>query len=268
MVTLAVNLPGPLAAARLASLGADVTKVEPPHGDPLATASPSWYKQLTADQRVIVLDLKSSSERAALDAELVQADLLVTAMRPSALRRLRLDRDLPTQLSHIEIVGHDGALEEQPGHDLTYQATCGTLQPPRMPTAPIVDMLGAERAVSAALASLLETARTGVGRRHRVALEDAAKFAGAAVRHGLMGGPHTMLGGGLPTYGIYAAADGFVALGAIEPHFRDRLLDVLGVGDTHADIAHALAGRTTAEWVALAQQADIPLAPVTASSSC
>jgi hypothetical protein len=65
----------------------------------------------------------------------------LAAMRPSALRRLRRDRDLPTQLSHIEIVGHDGALEEQPGHDLTYQATCGTLQPPRMPTAPIVDML-------------------------------------------------------------------------------------------------------------------------------
>ncbi len=40
VVSLAVNLPGPLATARLAQLGADVTKVEPPAGDPLAVGAP------------------------------------------------------------------------------------------------------------------------------------------------------------------------------------------------------------------------------------
>ena len=35
VLTLAVNLPGPLAVARLHRLGAAVVKVEPPAGDPL-----------------------------------------------------------------------------------------------------------------------------------------------------------------------------------------------------------------------------------------
>ncbi|HEY1528891.1 MAG TPA: CoA transferase, partial [Candidatus Angelobacter sp.] len=33
IVSLALNVPGPVAAARLTSLGAEVTKVEPPGGD-------------------------------------------------------------------------------------------------------------------------------------------------------------------------------------------------------------------------------------------
>ena len=36
VVSVAVNLPGPLAAARLAEFGAEVVKIEPPTGDPLA----------------------------------------------------------------------------------------------------------------------------------------------------------------------------------------------------------------------------------------
>ena len=39
--SLAVNLPGPAAAARLRALGARVTKVEPASGDPLALAAPA-----------------------------------------------------------------------------------------------------------------------------------------------------------------------------------------------------------------------------------
>lgn len=35
VVSLGVNLPRPLAAARLAELGASVVEVEPPTGDPL-----------------------------------------------------------------------------------------------------------------------------------------------------------------------------------------------------------------------------------------
>lgn len=60
------------------------------------------------------------------------------------------------------------------GHDLTYQATHGTLQPPTMPTVPVADMLGAERAVSEALAALIATAKSGTGQVRRVVLEEAA----------------------------------------------------------------------------------------------
>ncbi|MDZ4269370.1 MAG: CoA transferase, partial [Mycobacterium sp.] len=135
VVSLAINLPGPLAAARLRALGATVTKIEPPAGDPLRAVAPTWYDELTVGQRVVTLDLKDPADRAVAARELSRADLMLTAMRPSALVKLGLDELTAANphLSHIEIVGHDGIAAEQPGHDLTYQALHGTLQPPTMP---------------------------------------------------------------------------------------------------------------------------------------
>ncbi len=51
VLTLAVNLPGPLAVARLQVMGAAVTKIEPPEGDPLRSACPQWYRELTQASR-------------------------------------------------------------------------------------------------------------------------------------------------------------------------------------------------------------------------
>ena len=56
VISLAVNLPGPLTAARYTALGAAVTKVVPPSGDPLAWVSPAWHDALQAGQEVVSLD--------------------------------------------------------------------------------------------------------------------------------------------------------------------------------------------------------------------
>ncbi|MCJ0907270.1 CoA transferase [Rhodococcus sp. ARC_M6] len=260
IVSLAVNLPGPLAASRLSALGASVTKVESPSGDPLASGAPGWYAELLGNQKVVTLDLKESGDLATLSTLLADADLLITAMRPSAPHRLGLGNVVERYpgLSHVEIVGHDGDTEDVPGHDLTYQAAAGTLQPPLMPTVPVADFLGAERAVSAALLALVGKAKNFVGQRHRIVLEAAAVDAGAAVRHSLSG-PGDRLGGATPTYGIYETADGYVALGALEPHFRARALEALEVEDTREAFEQVFASGTTEQWEALAERADIPL---------
>jgi alpha-methylacyl-CoA racemase len=263
VVSLATNLPGPIAAARLSDLGASVTKIEPPGGDALGPASPSWYAALTAGQCVVVLDLKVPEDRARLDDELNGADLLITAMRPSALARLGLANLAESYpgLCHVEIVGYDGDQEEVGGHDLNYQAAHGTLQPPAMPTVPVADLLAAERAVSAALLLLLARERSGTGGRQRVVLDEAARDAGAAIRHGLTG-PGTVLGGGLPLYGIYECADGYVALGALESHFTERLREALGTEVTRVALEAAFAARDTEYWMAMAERLEIPLTPV------
>jgi alpha-methylacyl-CoA racemase len=260
VVSLAVNLPGPLAAARLRDLGAAVTKVEPTDGDPLAVGAPEWYSALAAGQRVLTLNIKEAGDRDRLDGLLDTADLLITAMRPSALARLGLaqpEARFP-RLSLIEIVGRDGEAADTPGHDLNYQAAHGTLTPPHMPKVPVADLLGAERAVSTALAALAVRDRTGIGRPHRVVLEDAAALAGDAVRYGLLG-DDALLGGAFPGYGIYPSADGYVALGAIEGHFFARTIELFGADGTHESIQAAFASKTTAALEALAAQADIPL---------
>ena len=266
VVSLASNLPGPIAAAQLASMGAQVTKIEPPAGDPLAAVARAWYNELVADQEIVVLDLKQSEQRGRLDDYLAEADALITAMRPSALSRLDLHRLSETHpaLVHVEIVGHDGDAAEVPGHDLTYQAAHGTLCPPTMPLVPVANLLGAERAVSAAVAGLLSRTRVGRGGHYKIVLDHAAQMAGAAVRHGLMG-PATPLGGALPTYRIYPTLDGYVALGALEPHFAARVTE--HIGRTIEELESTFKTRTTSDWEAIGRELDIPLAEVKAPTS-
>lgn len=266
VVSLASNLPGPIAAAQLASMGAQVTKIEPPAGDPLAAVARAWYNELVADQEIVVLDLKQSEQRGRLDDYLAEADALITAMRPSALSRLDLHRLSETHpaLVHVEIVGHDGDAAEVPGHDLTYQAAHGTLCPPTMPLVPVADLLGAERAVSAAVAGLLSRTRVGRGGHYKIVLDHAAQMAGAAVRHGLMG-PATPLGGALPTYRIYPTLDGYVALGALEPHFAARVTE--HIGRTIEELESTFKTRTTSYWEAIGRELDIPLAEVKVPTS-
>lgn len=258
VVTLAVNLPGPLAAARLHELGADVTKVEPPSGDPLERYAPPWYAELSAGQRVLRLDLRDEDGRAELERLLERSDLLLTSMRPSAAARLGLPESVRRhRVAHVEIVGGDGPAAELAGHDLTYQAAHGLLQPPGNPPALVADTLGAERAVSAALLAWGSVAR-GLEPPHlRVSLDEAARAAGAALRHGLTG-PDGLLGGALPGYGVYATADGHVAVAALEPHFAAGLAE--HVGRTREQLAAAFAARPTAHWEALAAERDLPVA--------
>ena len=260
IVSLAVNLPGPLAASRLVSMGASVTKVEPPAGDALREVAPDWYQELTAGQEVVRLDLKNPSDRAELEQRLSSADVLLTSMRPSALDRLGLVESAQRHgLALVQIVGCGGDRIEEPGHDLTYQAVAGTVLPPTLPLVPVVDLLGAERAVSAVLAGLMRLNRGEAGPLLQVVLCDVAFDAGAAVRHGLTG-PGKILGGALPSYGIYATADGHVAVGALEPHFASRLS--AAVGGNREELSGKFATESSSYWEALGRSLDIPVVAV------
>src|SRR5688572_1051684 len=129
VVSLAVNIPGPVAAATLRDLGASVIKIEPPDGDPLAIASADWYTELITGIQVLRLDLKSGTGRARLDELLAQADLLLTSTRPAGLQRLGLGwpalHARYPRLCHVAIVGYQAPRQNVAGHDLTYQAETG-----------------------------------------------------------------------------------------------------------------------------------------------
>jgi crotonobetainyl-CoA:carnitine CoA-transferase CaiB-like acyl-CoA transferase len=264
IVALATNIPGPLAAAQLAWLGAAVLKVEPPHGDPLETAAPEWYAALTRGMRIERIDLKCT--RARLLAHLANADLLVTTMRPRALRGAELTWDelhgaFP-RLVHVAIVGERGENADRAGHDLTYQARAGLIAPPVMPRTVIADMFAAERAVSAAVIGLYDRERSGEGRRYEVAIADGAAALTDAVRHGLTT-PEGPLGGALPYYSLYRSTDGWIALAALEPHFQARLREVLDADVNDRDALTArFAEHSSAYWETAARQYDLPIAAV------
>lgn len=269
VVSLAVNVPGPVAAARLAAMGAEVTKIEPPAGDPLARLAAGWYRALAAGQTVVCLDLKTADGRASLETRLARADVLLTATRPASLERLGLGWPAlgarHRQLCHVRIVGEAGDRAEVAGHDLTYQAALGLLDPPRLPRTLLADLAGAERAVSAALALLVARARTGEGGAADVGLVDALRPFADPLLHGATT-PAGPLGGALATYALYAAADGWVAVAALEPHFAARLAESLAVPpgaplDAGA-LAAAFRARPAREWARWAEARDLPIVAV------
>src|SRR4051794_1457307 len=271
VVTLAVNVPGPLACARLLALGAEVAKVEPPAGDPLAAYTRAWYDDLARGQMVVTLDLKTEDGRAALDALLGDADLLVTARRPAALGRLGLAwtelHARHSRLCQVAIIGHLPPDEERAGHDLTYGAVAGLVSPPNPPPSLFVDLASAERAVSEALAMLMARARDGVGRLARVALGSLAEELAAPLRHGLTTAG-SLLGGGAAIYGVYRAKEGWIALAALEPAFARRLAEALGVdASDRAALEAAFLARTAEAWEAWALARDLPIAAVRAVSA-
>jgi len=266
LVTLALNAPGPVAAARLVELGAEGIKVEPPAGDSLKSAARSWYDLLTRNQTVVTLDLKNEQDRRKLEAYLDAANLLLTSFRPSALKRLQLDwksiHPRHPRLCAVNIIGHPPPEEEIPGHDLTYQAKLGLLRPPQLPITLYADMAGAERAVTVSLALLLNLARTGQAEFASVSLSEAMRDAAGPLTAGLTK-PGGILGGGFPFYGIYEASDGWIAVAALEPAFGKRLTAELNLtGNARAELEKIFRTRTAAEWEQWAKERDLPIAAV------
>lgn len=266
IVSLALNAPGPVAAARLTQLGAEVIKVEPPSGDAMSKAAPKWYEQLCRGQTVLRLDLKHAGGRAQLDSMLAKADLLLASFRPSALQRLGLDWESlharHPRLNFVGIIGYLPPLEELIGHDLTYQSDFGLLRPPEMPSSLFVDLAGAERAVSMALALLNRSARTGEAGCAWVSLHECARDLAEPLKAGLTsaGG---LLGGGYPLYGFYRAGDGWIAIAALEPHFAERLLSELGLKNAdRAELEEVFLRRGAADWERWAAERDLPLVAV------
>ncbi|HTX58911.1 MAG TPA: CoA transferase [Verrucomicrobiae bacterium] len=270
VVALVTNVPGPLAAAALHAMGASVLKIEPIHGDALETPAPRWYREIVAGIEVVRWDLREEPARQALRDALRDADLLLTTMRAAALERLGLGwpslHARYPRLVHVAIVGEASPHDDRAGHDLTYQARAGLLSPPAMPRTVVADLAAAERAVSSALAALLARERGSQGMRVEVAIVDAARAFAAPLRHGLTapGGP---LGGGLDTYRLYRASDGWIAVAALETHFIARLQELLDLERLdEASLSRAFAQRSAAHWQALADELDVPLAAIPAES--
>jgi crotonobetainyl-CoA:carnitine CoA-transferase CaiB-like acyl-CoA transferase len=271
IVSVALNAPGPVAAARLTKLGADVTKVEPPGGDAIRTAAPAWYESLIQGQTVLRLDLKSPEGRAQLDDLLAQADLFLASFRPSALQRLGLDWESlharHPKVCFVGIVGYAAPFQERTGHDLTYQSDLGLVRPPQMPPTLFIDLAGAERAVSMALALLNRSARKGQAGCAWISLHECAQDLAAPLKAGLTTS-NGLLGGAYPLYGFYRANDGWIAIAALEPHFAERLLSELGLKKAdRTALERIFLQRKAASWEKWAAELDLPLVAVREAGS-
>src|ERR1700756_76033 len=85
------TIAGPHCTRLLADLGAEVIKIEAPEGDLLRTRPPmrhgisSYFGQLNAGKKSVVLDLKGDGARAVVNRLTKSADILVENFRPGVM---------------------------------------------------------------------------------------------------------------------------------------------------------------------------------------
>jgi crotonobetainyl-CoA:carnitine CoA-transferase CaiB-like acyl-CoA transferase len=148
VLDLTTQIAGPYCTKLLATLGADVIKVEPPTGDPFRRCAPFdpggeslGFLDLNVGKRGIALDLRSERDRV---LELAAgADAVVESLRPGALERLGLGyHDLRevnplVVLTSITNFGQTGPYRDLPATEIVLYAMghemYGTGQPDREP---------------------------------------------------------------------------------------------------------------------------------------
>lgn len=278
MLDLTRLLPGPVAALRLAELGADVLKIEAPGaGDPTRTMLQSsadrvagrpgaFYRMVNRGKRETRLDLKSEAGRHVLRALAADADVLIESFRPGVMERLGLGyetlRAANPRLVYCAISGYgaSGPFAQHAGHDLNYISYAGVLDQlaardgtPILPNFQIADLLGgALAAVTQILAALWQVARGGEGRfvdvsmthasyAHNVIAQVSLANEGAAPAAGA-----GLLNGGVPCYNLYRTRDGrWLAVGALELKFWETLcmaLDRPEWATRHWSLGQAIGG--------------------------
>jgi len=295
VVELAGIGPGPFAAMLLADLGADVVRVDRPGRGPLG-ADPS--RDLTnRNKRSVVVDLKTTQGPETVRALAARADVLVEGYRPGVAERLGVGPEDCMAVNPALVYGRmtgwgqDGPLASLAGHDIGYIATAGALSmigtadgPPVFPANLLGDYAGGSLYLTTGVLAALLTARaTGHGQ-----VVDAAIVDGTAHLTSLFWGMlaegtwrdargRNLLDGGCPHYAVYETSDGgWMAVGALEPHFYAVFVSLLGLDADElpdradprtwpalrATFAARFRTATRARWTAVFEGTDACVAPV------
>ena len=258
IVDLSQVVSGPMAAGWLADQGADVIKVEPPHGDPIRGLGPakgdlsSAYVAINRGKRQICLDLKDPAAKRVLARLIERADVLVENFRPGVMDKLGFGwaaaQALNPRLVYCSITGYgpEGPYASLRAYDPMIQATSGiaATQPgpdgePQLIHTLVVDKVTALTAAQAITAALYARERTGEGQRIEVAMLDAAvafNWPEAMFNHGFADDPPPQQ----PAYGRYSrlwpTRDGRrVVIGSFQDHEFAALCDALNRPELKAD---------------------------------
>lgn len=283
VVDISQQLPGPYTSALLADLGADVTKVEPPAGDPSRRLDPQMYSLVNAGKSTVVVDLKDPAGVEELHRLVERCDVFIEGFRPGVASRLGAGWEVLSGLNpalvycSISACGQEGPYARVPMHDLNLQAMAG-IDPGQGIGVPWVDLGTATSCALAIVAAWHQAGRSGVGRYLDAAMLDTAVLwgrvkASAAERVE-------------PTYGTFRTGDGRrVAVAILEDHIWPRLCQAFGWQDWHDApelarydqrvrrgeevrdrLAAACAARSRDELLVLAATHDLPVTALGAAA--
>lgn len=289
-------LPGAVCTMMLADLGAQVVKVEDPHGGdyarwmgPMIDGQSVLFRANNRQKRSLILNLKDPRGQAVLRTLAASADVLIEGFRPGVMARLGCDfatlRQANPRLVYCALSGWgaDGPYAEMGGHDLNYVSLAGltgALETPQVMGGQAADMAGAYLGLAGILAALFRRERTGEGAFVDAGLAESAlpfalyNWVEALMMEQMGGNPYPngqgTLTGGQACYRVYYAQDGDpVALAALEtkfwtnfctaverPDWIDGYLDPTRQTALIAEVAALFATRPAAAWDTLLTPAD------------
>lgn len=192
----AAVLAGPAVGMHFAELGARVVKIENkrsggdvtrswklPVEDPASPIS-AYFSSVNWGKEHRFLDLKDAQDRAAFDALLQRADVLITNHMEKDAAKLGLERERLRALNPRLVHGHIKGFADQPDRpafDVVLQAETGYISMTgtdaqhvaKLPIA-LIDVLAAHQLKEGLLLALWQRERTGKGAYVEVSLEEAA----------------------------------------------------------------------------------------------
>ena len=268
VVEFANGIHGPYAAMLLADMGADVIKVEPPHGDLNRSAAVvgttlrigSQFFACNRNKRVMCVNL-ATAEGGEIARKLTdRADVLIENMRPGVLARLGLgyealaERNPRLVYASATGAGSRGPRALRPSLDLVGQAASGlvahtgTVETGPLPVgSAIADHAGAVWLAYGTMLALFARERTGRGQHVETSLLgsmmalqawELSHFFLTGDEPGPAGLGHPLARG---AWRLFRAADGHFALAGITQPRWPLLCQALGRQDLHDDPRFATA---------------------------
>jgi alpha-methylacyl-CoA racemase len=283
--------PGPFAAMLLADMGADIVAIDRPEPSPFRPGV-----VLSRGRPVVIADLKDPAVREEALSLIESADALIEGFRPGVMERLGLGPDVALQRNPKLVYGRmtgwgqTGPLADSAGHDINYIALAGALAAigTREEPIPPLNLLGdfgggALYMVVGLLAAIIAARQSGRGQVVDCAICDGAASLMAMCAElsakGLWSSERraNLLDGGAPFYRTFVCADGeYVAIGALEPRFYERLCEIIGLDDPldrdrtdpanwpalHEELEAVFKTRTREAWRQALEGTDACFAPV------
>lgn len=237
-------LAGPAAGLRLADMGARVIKIERPGSGDLCRdlyisnlrlgSDSTLFHSINRNKESFAADLKNPSDRTAVLALVDRADVVIHNFRPGVIEKLGFDyatlsaRRPSLVYGEVSGYGRTGPWAKKPGQDLLVQSLSGLPwlngdagQPPLPFGLSVADMFAGAHLCQGILACLVRRGVTGRGGRVEVSLLESVldlqfevfttflNDGGKLPQRNRRNNANAYLGA---PYGIYATADGFMAL--------------------------------------------------------
>jgi crotonobetainyl-CoA:carnitine CoA-transferase CaiB-like acyl-CoA transferase len=252
---------GPYATLLMAKAGANVIKIEPPHGEPgRRRAAPGKtatlpVAMLNANKRAITLNLKTERGRALLRQMVQRADVLLENFSPGTMDNLGVGhealRTINPRLIYASGSGYgiSGPDRDNLAMDFTIQAQSGIMSVTGFPDGPpvkagptLVDFMGGIHLYAGVVTALLQREHTGAGQLVEVAMQETVYASLASsmeyyVRTGEVpprtGNRQSALASA--PYNAFPTIDGWVAIHVVTEGHWQNLLKAMGREDLAND---------------------------------